>query len=57
MGSLEICKTLFMSICTRVCMHSHRHILTLVITIIPEAHSGEVHLEQRWLALIRIVEC
>lgn len=57
MGSLEIRKTLFTSIRTRVCMHSHRHILTLVITIIPEAHSGEVHLEQGWLALIRIDEC
>lgn len=57
MGSLEMSKTLFMSICIHVSMHSHRHILTLVITIIPEAHSGEVCLEQGWLALIRIDEC
>ena len=42
---------------TCVCIHSHRHILTLVITIVPEAHSGEVRLEQGWLALIRIDEC
>lgn len=42
---------------TCVCIPSHRHILTLVITIVPEAHSGEVRLEQGWLALIRIDEC